>query len=198
MSASRRDAEETLKEQREIQAEVDRQDDRKQPPKSEGAMQAGQRNYPAGFPEQHLQKPGAESELEPRPMYEAPGYKGSDKLAGMSAIITGADSGIGRAVAVLFAREGADVAVVYLASHEDAEETKRAVEKEGRRCVTIPGDVADPQFCKNAVQKAVDAFGKLDILVNNAGFQEHTPDIVDVSDQHFDQTIKTNLTAIST
>jgi NAD(P)-dependent dehydrogenase (short-subunit alcohol dehydrogenase family) len=126
-------------------------------------------------------------------MYDAPHYKGSDKLKDMAALITGADSGIGRAVAVLFAREGADVAVAYLNEHEDAAETKRAVEKEGRRCILLSGDVANPKFCKEAVTRTVDAFGKLDILVNNAAFQEHVNAFEDLSDEHFDRTIKTNL-----
>jgi NAD(P)-dependent dehydrogenase (short-subunit alcohol dehydrogenase family) len=126
-------------------------------------------------------------------MYEAPGYKGSGKLKDMAAIITGGDSGIGRAVAVLYAREGADVAIIYLNEHEDAEETKRAVEKEGRKCMLISGDVADSAFCKRAVDKAVSEFGRLDILVNNAAFQEHAGDITQISDEHFDRTLKTNL-----
>jgi NAD(P)-dependent dehydrogenase (short-subunit alcohol dehydrogenase family) len=184
---------ETVDTQREIQAEIDGNEPGSSSDKTPAAMQAGQRIYPAGFPEQHLRKPGTESQLDPAPMYEAPGYRGSDKLAGMTALITGGDSGIGRAVAVLYAREGADVAIVYLAEHEDAQATKKAVEKEGRRCVLIPGDVSDPAFCKSAVEKAVEAFGKLDILVNNAAFQEHAEDILDISDKHFDATLKTNL-----
>ena len=125
-------------------------------------------------------------------MYEAPAYLGSDKLKGCAAIITGGDSGIGRAVAVLYAREGANVAIVYLDEHEDAEETKRAVEAEGRRCITISGDVADPKFCEQAVNKAVKTFGKLDVLVNNAAFQQHAT-LEDLTEEHFDRTIKTNL-----
>jgi NAD(P)-dependent dehydrogenase (short-subunit alcohol dehydrogenase family) len=156
-------------------------------------MQAGAREYPDTFPAQHLKKPGVEADLKTAPMYEAPGYKGSGKLKDMAAIITGGDSGIGRAVAVLFAREGADVAIIYLNEHEDAEETKRAVEKEGRRCMLISGDVADSAFCKRAVDKAVSEFGRLDILVNNAAFQEHAGDITQISDEHFDRTLKTNL-----
>ena len=156
-------------------------------------MQAGTRAYPNTFPAQHLKKPGLEADLKLAPMYEAPGYKGSCKLKDMAAIVTGGDSGIGRAVAVLFAREGADVAIVYLNEHEYAEGTKRAVEAEGRRCILIPGDVAEPGFCAGAVKKTVAAFGKVDILVNNAAFQEHAADIVDISDEHFDRTLKTNL-----
>jgi NAD(P)-dependent dehydrogenase (short-subunit alcohol dehydrogenase family) len=126
-------------------------------------------------------------------MYDAPHYKGSDKLAEKVALITGADSGIGRAVAVLFAREGADVAVAYLNEHEDAEETKRAVENEGRRCILIPGDVSDPKYCKQAVARTVKELGQLDILVNNAAFQEHVNSFEELTDAHFDRTIKTNL-----
>jgi len=122
---------------RSIQASVDRLEVGKKKQKSEDAMQAGQRQYPSKFPPQHLTKPGREADLKVRPMFEAPAYLGSEKLKGYAAIITGGDSGIGRAVAVLFAREGANVAIVYLDEHEDAEETKRAVEGEGRRCITI-------------------------------------------------------------
>jgi len=180
-------------EQRRIQAEIDRKS--RSLPKEEAAkpMQAGQREYPASFPEQHLEKPGIEADLKLAPMYEAPGYKGSEKLKGMAAIITGGDSGIGRAVAVLFAREGADVAVTYLDEEADAEATKRAVEQEGGCCILLSGDVADTEFCRAAVEMTVKAFGRLDILVNNAAFQEHTNDILDLTDEHFDLTIKTNL-----
>jgi len=176
---------------------VDRSDklaSRKPEKKEIGAMQAGARLYPEPpLPEQHLKKPGQEADLELAPMYDAPHYKGSDKLLGKVALITGADSGIGRAVAVLFAREGADVAVAYLDEHEDAEETKRAVEAEGRQCILLSGDVADPKFCKDAVQRTIDELGKLDILVNNAAFQEHVNSFEELTDEHFDRTIKTNL-----
>src|SRR5688572_13645287 len=111
----------------------------------------------------------------------------------MSALITGADSGIGRAVAVLFAREGADVAMAYLDEHSDAQVTKAAVEREGQRCILLPGDVADPAFCHDAVQQTVSCFGRLDILVNNAAFQEHVENIEDLSLEQFDLTLKTNL-----
>ena len=152
-------------------------------------MQAGARIYPEPpLPAQHLKKPGLEADLELEPMYDAPHYKGSEKLLDKVALITGGDSGIGRAVAVLFAREGADVAVAYLDEHEDADETKRAVEDEGRRCILLPGDVADPKFCKAAVAKTVKEFGKLDILVNNAAFQEHVNEFEDLTDEHFDRT----------
>jgi NAD(P)-dependent dehydrogenase (short-subunit alcohol dehydrogenase family) len=176
-----------------IQAGIDRGERRRAGEKQAGPMQAGTRAYPARFPPQHLTKPGLEADLDPAPMFEAPEYKGSEKLKDKAAIVTGGDSGIGRAVSVLFAREGADVAIVYLSEHEDAEETKHAVEKEGRRCVLIPGDVSDSAFCRRAVDEAVHAFGKLDILVNNAAFQQHVNDILDLTDEQFDLTLKTNL-----
>jgi NAD(P)-dependent dehydrogenase (short-subunit alcohol dehydrogenase family) len=189
------EAEETARQERAIQRKIDETDKKsaaKQ--KKPQAMQAGARLYPAPpLPAQHLKKPGLEADLKLKPMYDAPHYKGSDKLLDMTALITGGDSGIGRAVAVLFAREGADVAIVYLDEHEDAEETKRAVENEGRRCILLPGDVADPKFCKTAVAKTVEEFGKLDVLVNNAAFQEHVNKLEDLSEEHFDLTIKTNL-----
>jgi NAD(P)-dependent dehydrogenase (short-subunit alcohol dehydrogenase family) len=128
-----------------------------------------------------------------KPRFEAPGYKGSGKLEGMAALVTGGDSGIGRAVAVLYAREGADVAIVYLSSHEDAEETKRHVEKEGRRCLLLPGDVKDSAFCKQAVDKAAAEFGRLDILVNNAAFQEHADSLADITDERLEETMRTNI-----
>jgi NAD(P)-dependent dehydrogenase (short-subunit alcohol dehydrogenase family) len=190
------DAEKTADEERAIQQEIDRKDAGRE--KQDGKpkpspMQAGARRYPDKFAGQHQEKPGDEASLEPRPMYEAPAYKGSEKLRDMAALITGGDSGIGRAVAVLYAREGADVAIAYLDEHDDAAETKRAVEAEGRRCITIAGDVADPAFCEAAVRQTIDAFGHLDILVNNAAFQEHVDAIEDLTEEHFDRTIKTNL-----
>jgi NAD(P)-dependent dehydrogenase (short-subunit alcohol dehydrogenase family) len=189
------DAEQTARRERAIQNEVDRADkaagDSKH--RKSKAMQASARAYPTSFPAQHLAKPGLEAQLEPRPMYDAPHYKGSDKLLDMVALITGGDSGIGRAVAILYAREGADVAITYLDEHVDAEETKRAVEREGRRCITIAGDVADFAFCQAAVEETVAELGKLDILVNNAAFQEHVSRLEDLTEEHFDRTLKTNL-----
>jgi NAD(P)-dependent dehydrogenase (short-subunit alcohol dehydrogenase family) len=126
-------------------------------------------------------------------MCDAPYYRGSDKLKGKVAIITGGDSGIGRAVAILFAREGADIAVLYLDEHKDAETTKQAVENEGRRCITIAGDVSKRAFCFAAVKRVFKAFGRIDVLVNNAAFQLHVPRLEDLSERHFDTTIKTNL-----
>ena len=158
--------------------------------------QAGPRRYAEPpLPRQHQRKPGIEAELEPRPAYQAPEYRGSGKLEGMVALITGGDSGIGRAVAVLYAREGADVAIVYLSEDEDAEETRRAIEAEGRRALLIPGDVTDPDFCREAVEATVAELGKLDILVNNAAFQEHVPSLEDLSDEQLDRTFRTNIYA---
>ena len=170
-----KEAERTAQEERAIQRKIDRSDKKESGDKHEsGAMQAGARVYPVPpLPDQHLRKPGLETDLELKPMYDAPHYKGSEKLLDKVALITGGDSGIGRSVAVLFAREGADIALAYLDEHEDAEDTKQAVEQEGRRCILLSGDVADPEYCKDAVEKTVDEFGKLDILVNNAAFQEH-------------------------
>lgn len=179
---------------RKIQAEVDARDPLQTAPKpARKPAPTSEREYPRRFPPQHLAKPGLEADLEPPPLFAAPAYRGSEKLKDLIALITGGDSGIGRAVAVLYAREGADVAIVYLHEHQDAEATKAAVEAEGRRCLLIPGDVSSAAFCDGAVKRAVDEFGKLDILVNNAAFQEHEDKIEDLSDAHFDLTLKTNL-----
>jgi NAD(P)-dependent dehydrogenase (short-subunit alcohol dehydrogenase family) len=193
LGAFAENAEQTARRGEIIQQEVDRADNSGATREQGGAMQAGARQYPDSFPKQHLKKPGLESELDPAPMYQAPHYRGSGKLEGMVALITGGDSGIGRAVAVLYAREGADVALVYLNEHRDAEDTKRAVEAEGRRCITMAGDVADLRFCKAAAEETLRQFKRLDILVNNAAFQEHTDRLEDLTEQHFDRTVKTNL-----
>ena len=146
------------------------------------------------MPPQQQAKPGLESEMKPRPKYHAPLYKGSGKLAGKAALITGGDSGIGRAVAVLFAREGADVAIVYLpAEQSDAEETRDAVAKEGRQCVLLPGDVRDSAFCNAAVERAVSELGRLDILVNNAAYQQTHESLEDISDEELDRAFRTNI-----
>jgi NAD(P)-dependent dehydrogenase (short-subunit alcohol dehydrogenase family) len=145
------------------------------------------------FPEQHLEKPELESALEPLPRYAAPLYRGAGKLKDKVALITGGDSGIGRAVAVLFAREGADVAIVYLEAEADAEETRRAVEREGRRALLLRGDVSGPAFCREAVDRTVRAFGRLNILVNNAAFQKHQPSLAEVSEAQWDLTFRTNI-----
>ena len=158
------------------------------------AVQAGQRKYPEPpLPRQQLRKPGLESELEPRPLYQAPEYRGSGKLEDKVALVTGGDSGIGRAVAVLFAREGADVAIVYLAEHEDAGVTQRAVEAEGRRALLIPGDVTDPGFCREAVETTVRELDQVDVLVNNAAFQEHVSSLEELSDEQLERTFRTNI-----
>jgi len=179
---------------RSIQAKIDREEaKRAKRPERSLPRQTGQRPYPSKFSPQHQEKPGREADLDLKPMFEAPAYKGSEKLLDRVALITGGDSGIGRAVAVLFAREGADIAIAYLDEHEDAEETKQAVEAEGRRCIVFSGDVADPDFCDAAVRRTLKAFGKLDILVNNAAFQQHVPAFEDLTAEHFDRTLKTNL-----
>jgi NAD(P)-dependent dehydrogenase (short-subunit alcohol dehydrogenase family) len=188
-------SEEAVRQQRDIQKEVAQDDKAAGEEKSFGAMQAGAREYPEPpMPAQHQAKPGQEADLKLQPMYDAPFYKGSEKLKDKVAIITGGDSGIGRSVAVLFAREGADVAVLHLeAEQKDAEDTKAAVEKEGRRCLLISGDVRERAFCQAAVKQVVKDLGRLDVLVNNAAFQVHTKDILDLSEEHFDATLKTNL-----
>ena len=146
------------------------------------------------FPRQHPHPPGNESEIDPRPRYEAPAYHGSEKLKDKVALITGGDSGIGRAVAVLYAREGADVAIIYLGEEQkDAGETCETVQAEGRRCMLIPGDVSDPKFCRWAVQQVLNEFGKLDILVNNAAFQQHQKSIEELTEEQFEKTFRTNI-----
>jgi NAD(P)-dependent dehydrogenase (short-subunit alcohol dehydrogenase family) len=176
------------------EAETRREKHSQTKPRKQRAVQAGAKRYPEPpLPKQHLEKPGLESDLEPRPRFLAPEYRGSGKLDGMVALITGGDSGIGRAVAVLFAREGADVAIVYLSEDEDAEETRQVVLDEGRRAILIPGDVTDSGFCRDAVERTVRELGKLDILVNNAAFQEHVPSLEDITDEQLDRTFRTNI-----
>ena len=138
------------------------------------------------------QEPGHESKLEPKPDWE-PRYKGSDRLKGKVVLITGGDSGIGRGVAALFAREGADVAIVYLCEHEDAAKTKAIVEKEGRKAITIAGDIGDKAICEQAVKRTVDELGGLDILVNNAGEQHSDKDISDITEDQLKRTFQTNI-----
>src|SRR6476620_4527705 len=138
------------------------------------------------------QLPGHESQLEPKPEWK-PRYTGSERLKGKVALITGADSGIGRAVAALFAREGADVAIVYLCEHDDANKTKDIVEKEGRKAIAIAGDIGDKAFCEAAVRQTVDQLGRLDILVNNAGEQHPDKDIRDISEEQLRRTFQTNI-----
>jgi NAD(P)-dependent dehydrogenase (short-subunit alcohol dehydrogenase family) len=175
-------------------AEGSRQKQKSSGQKQQKAVQVGQQRYPEPpLPEQQQEKPGLESELNPKPEYLAPEYRGSGKLEGKVALITGGDSGIGRSVAVLYAREGADVAIVYLSEDEDAQETAQAVEAEGRRAILIPGDVSEPDFCRQAVETTVQELGKLDILVNNAAFQEHLSSLEDLSVEQLDRTFKTNI-----
>lgn len=188
-------ADHTARRQREIQQAQD-QEDAAQPAHrgASGPAQAGSRPQPGPpYPAQHQAKPGQEAELDLAPRYCAPDYVGSGKLKGKVALITGADSGIGRAVAVLYAREGADVAIAYLNEDRDAEDTCRAVKAEGARCMTLRGDVRDPAFCAHAVQETVQTLGKLNILVNNAAFQEHAASIEDITDERLDETFRTNI-----
>ncbi|MFN3859065.1 MAG: SDR family oxidoreductase [Caulobacter sp.] len=196
-SNARAASDEAADRQQAIQSDIDRADAAEADGEdggSSGAVQAGARRYPEPpMPAQHQAKPGSEADLDLQPMYDAPFYKGSGKLEGFAALITGGDSGIGRSVAVLYAREGADVAIVHLeAEREDAEATKTAVENEGRRCLLIQGDVRDKAFCEGAVAKTLERFGRLDVLVNNAAFQVHST-LEDLTEAHFDETLKTNL-----
>ena len=207
-------AEDTAGVQRRLQQAQDQKDEKEQQkkPKQKNQGKGQQKDSAAGkasgtpaapgpgrdeprppMPQQHLAKPGLEADMELKPRFEAPHYKGSGKLQGFSTLITGGDSGIGRAVAVLFAREGANVAIVYLNEHQDAEETRAHVEREGGRCLLIPGDVKDAAFCRSAVAQTVEAFGGLQVLVNNAAFQEHAKRLEDLTEERFDHTFRTNV-----
>ena len=153
-----------------------------------------QEQYPDKLPAQHQATPGLEARLHPKPMFEAPAYRAAGKLSGKVALVTGGDSGIGRAVAVLYAREGADVAIVYLeAEQQDAEETRRHVERAGRRCLLIPGDVTESAFCRDAVARTVREFGALDILVNNAAFQRNVDSLEELDEAQWERTFRTNI-----
>ncbi|TDX28732.1 NAD(P)-dependent dehydrogenase (short-subunit alcohol dehydrogenase family) [Modicisalibacter xianhensis] len=145
------------------------------------------------FPPQHQQQPGDEYEMQPEPEFIRASYRGADKLKDKVALITGGDSGIGRAVAVHYAREGADCVLVYLDEDRDAEDTKALVEAEGRRCELIKGDVGDPAFCRETVDKALQTFGKLNILVNNAAEQHNWDDITQIPDEQLTRTFQTNI-----
>ena len=144
-------------------------------------------------PQQQDQQPGIESEMTPKPQADDDKYRGSGKLEGKVALITGGDSGIGRAVAIAFAKEGANVAIAYLNEHDDAKETKQLVEKQGRKCFTIAGDIGDESFCQQIVQQTVDALGKLDVLVNNAAEQHPQESIEDITAEQLERTFRTNI-----
>jgi NAD(P)-dependent dehydrogenase (short-subunit alcohol dehydrogenase family) len=205
MATKKKGSTKIVAKQRKVQSAIDRGETSKKKSiakkltakkQSSKAVQAGTRKQPTNpLPKQHLIKPGIEAQLDPLPNFRNPDYLGSGKLEGHVALVTGGDSGIGRAVAVLFAREGADVAIVYLDVEQvDAEETRRVIEEEeGQSCLLIPGDVTDPKFCAAAVQKTVATFGALDILVNNAAFQEHAESLEDITEEHFDLTFRTNI-----
>ena len=190
----------TVRRQRRIQQNIEDKEKKSKRSSSGGgggkdkqAVQAGPRPQPTEQSAQHLEKPGHEHQLHPAPRYSAPFYAGSGKLEDKIALITGGDSGIGRAVAVLLAREGADVAIAYLEESEDAETTRKAVEQEGRRCLLVQGDVKDPRFCDELVAKTVETFGGLDVLVNNAAFQLHCDRLEDLTDEHLEETLQTNI-----
>lgn len=153
-------------------------------------MQAEQQLQP---PQHQDHQPGIESEMTPRPKADDGKYQGSNKLRDKVALITGGDSGIGRAVSIFFAKEGADVAIVYLNEHDDANETKRLVEEQGRKCLTIPGDIGDEKFCQQAVENTVKELGKLDILVNNAAEQHPQESIEDITAEQLERTFRTNI-----
>jgi len=182
-------------EQRDMQRQQDERDKAgKKEQESKNPVQAGPAEQPVPpLRQAHLLKPGIEADMDLKPRFMAEHYKGSGKLAGQVAIVTGGDSGIGRAVAVLYAREGADVAILYLNEHEDAAETARCVEAEGQRSLTISGDVKDMAFCQDAVEQVVRRFGRLDVLVNNAAFQEHALSLMDLTEERFDETMRTNI-----
>ena len=153
---------------------------------------------PESQPAQQQTPPGVLGEMTPKPDHGEESYRGSGKLTGKAAVITGGDSGIGRAVAIAFAREGADVLISYLSEHDDAKDTAKYVEEAGRKCVLVPGDLADRAHAKTIIPKAVEAFGKVDILVNNAAFQMSHESLEEVSDDEWDHTLAVNLTAMFT
>ncbi len=153
---------------------------------------------PESQPAQQQQVPGTLGEMDPKPDHGEESYRGSGRLTGKAAVITGGDSGIGRAVAIAFAREGADVLISYLNEHEDAKDTAKYVEEAGRKCVLVPGDLADRAHQKTIIPKAVEEFGRVDVLVNNAAFQMSHDSIEEISDDEWDHTVALNLTAMFT
>jgi NAD(P)-dependent dehydrogenase (short-subunit alcohol dehydrogenase family) len=164
---------------------------------SNSTMQNPVEQYPAPpFPDQEQAVPGTETQLTPKADHGETSYKGSGKLTGRKAIITGADSGIGRAVAIAFAREGADVLISYLSEHQDAKETARYVEEAGRKAVVVPGDIQEEEHCKQIVKKALDEFGQIDILVNNAAFQMSHESLQELTAEELDRTFRTNIYAM--
>jgi NAD(P)-dependent dehydrogenase (short-subunit alcohol dehydrogenase family) len=162
-------------------------------PRKEKNPMAKQQEQKPLRPQQRQSPPGEQAKMRPRPKEEKNGYHAADKLKDKAALITGGDSGIGRAVAIAFAKEGADVAIVYLNEHKDAAETQRQVEKEGRRCITMAGDIGDEQFCRDAVQQTVRELGHLDILVNNAAEQHPQKKFEDISSYQLERTFRTNI-----
>jgi NAD(P)-dependent dehydrogenase (short-subunit alcohol dehydrogenase family) len=153
---------------------------------------------PESQPAQQQDVPGTLGQMEPKPDHGEESYRGSGRLTGKAAVITGGDSGIGRAVAIAYAREGADVLISYLNEHEDAKDTARYVEEAGRRCVLVAGDLADRAHAKTIIPKAVEAFGKVDVLVNNAAFQMSHDSLEEISDEEWDHTLALNLSAMFT
>jgi len=160
---------------------------------------AGDRpGYPRDMnqPPQHQDPPGSQAQMRPQPDCGEEGYEGHGRLKGKAAVITGADSGIGRAVAIAYAREGADVLISYLDEHEDAEDTAGYVEDAGQRAVLVPGDLADPQHCRDVIARAVEEFGRIDVLVNNAAYQMMRGSLEEIPDDEWDHTLATNFSAI--
>lgn len=149
------------------------------------------------YPAQHQERqPGIESQMNPQPVFDNPDYVGSGKLKDKVAVITGGDSGQGRAIAVAYAKEGADIVIVYLNEHDDAAETKRHVEQKGRRCLTLAGDIGDETFCKHVVAQTIEHFGKLDVLVNNAAEQHVQSSLENISSQQMERTFRSNFFSI--
>lgn len=167
---------------------------RQQSPEELEEQEITLQDQPKEFPPQEQpQQPGRETQMQPEPLYDDPEYRAAGKLGGKVAIITGGDSGIGRAVAICYAKEGADVAILYLNEHEDAEKTRQIVESYGRRCIAIAGDVGDESFCRNAVEQVVQQFGKLDILVNNAAEQHPKESLEEITSEQLERTFRTNI-----